>query len=97
VFLDLRRRGLDIAWFRSSQGFEVDFIARQVGDKAQLIQVTESLADPRTRQRELRALEAGMSERRHTSGVIVTLEDEEEISTPRGRIRVVPAWRWLLR
>jgi predicted AAA+ superfamily ATPase len=97
VFLDLRRRGFDIAYFRSEQGYEVDFIARHDSSEPLLIQVSESLTDPSTRQRELRALEAAMHERKQTRGVIVSLDEEEQIVTAGGMIEVVPAWRWLLR
>jgi predicted AAA+ superfamily ATPase len=97
VFLDLRRRGMEIAYFRSADGFEVDFIARAHDGEPLLILVTESLADASTRQRELRALEAAMRERSQSRGFIVTLDEEEQLLVPNGRIDVIPAWRWLLR
>jgi len=97
VFLDLRRRGLDIAYFRSEAGYEVDFLARSSDGQAQAIQVAESIADPKTRQRELRALEAAMAERKLARGTLVTLDEEERIDTAGGPVEVVPAWRWLLR
>lgn len=97
VFLDLRRRGMQIAYFRSTQGFEVDFIARAVDREPQAIQVAETIADATTRQRELRALEAAMAERRLERGTLITLEEEARIDTASGPVDVVPAWRWLLR
>ncbi len=97
VFLDLRRRGMDISYFRSERGYEVDFLARRGLGKAVAIQVAETIADPNTRQRELRALEAAMAERRLSSGILVTLDEEGQIDAVSGRVEVVPAWRWLLR
>ncbi|TAK65556.1 MAG: ATP-binding protein [Betaproteobacteria bacterium] len=97
VFLDLRRRGMDISYFRSERGYEVDFLARRGLGKAVAIQVAETIADPNTRQRELRALEAAMAERRLSSGILVTLDEEGQIDAASGRVEVVPAWRWLLR
>ncbi|MBI4754712.1 MAG: ATP-binding protein [Betaproteobacteria bacterium] len=97
VFLDLRRRGMSIAYFRTDKGHEVDFLARSGDDEALAIQVAETLADPATRQRELRALEACMADRRPSRGVVVTLDEEERIETAAGPVEVIPAWRWLLR
>ncbi|MDP2821192.1 MAG: ATP-binding protein [Sulfuritalea sp.] len=97
VFLDLRRRGMQIAYFRSAQGFEVDFFARSADGEPQAIQVAETIADAKTRQRELRALEAAMAERKLARGTLVTLDEEAHIDTARGPVAVVPAWRWLLR
>jgi len=97
VFLDLRRRGLQITYFRSEQGFEVDFFARSLEAEPQAIQVAETIADPQTRQRELRALECAMAERHLTRGTLITLDEEERIATAHGPIEVIPAWRWLLR
>ena len=97
VFLDLRRRGMQIAYFRSAQGFEVDFLARSADGELQAIQVAETIADANTRQRELRALESAMTERKLARGTLVTLDEEERIDTAGGPVEVVPAWRWLLR
>lgn len=97
VFLDLRRRGMAIAYFRSEQGYEVDFLARSVQGETLAIQVAETIADPKTRQRELRALEAAMAERKLPSATLVTLDEEAQIETAGGPVAVVPAWRWLLR
>jgi uncharacterized protein len=97
VFLDLRRRGLELGYFRSEDGYEVDFLARAFDRPPQAIQVAEQLTDGRTRAREVRALEAAMSERQAVEATIVTLDEEGRIDTPAGTIVIVPAWRWLLR
>ena len=97
VFLDLRRRGFETHYLRTAAGYEVDFIARPPDAPPALIQACESLRDPATRERELRALTAAMHERGVTSGTVVTLDDDERVDTAQGPISVVPAWRWLLR
>jgi len=97
VFLDLRRRNMQIAYFRSAQGFEVDFLARSADGEPQAVQVAETIADAKTRQREVRALEAAMTERKLAQSTLVTLDEEDRIDTVCGPINVVPAWRWLLR
>ncbi len=61
-----------------------------------LLQVCESLAEPKTRSREISALSEGMSEVGGTIGTIVSRHEEERIETDNGIINVVPAWRFLL-
>jgi uncharacterized protein len=53
VFLSLRRRTKEIYYFASPGGYEVDFY---LPEKRQLIQVTQNLDQPATREREMRAL-----------------------------------------
>ena len=61
-----------------------------------LFQVCESLADPRTRKREVRALGRTMAELGLQRGTIVTRDEEETIPVDAGNIDVVPTWRFLL-
>lgn len=97
VYLELRRRGLaDVGYALTSDGFEVDLCGRGVDGDLRLVQVCAHLSDPDTRARELRALEAGMSELGVPEATLVTLYDEEVVRLTSGTVRVVPAWRWLL-
>lgn len=96
VFTSLRRQGLEIAYFHSEEGYEVDFHATAQDGSRQLIQVTETLANDRTRKRELRALHAAMVQCNMNHGVVVTLDEAERIEQDGRVIDVVPAWRWLL-
>ena len=97
---------LDASWshfplsFRGRGGkrHEIDFV---VGDALlleplRLVQVSVSLDDSKTRKRELAALEAGMRKLQAQDAVIVTADEEAEIETSEGVVRVVPAWKWLL-
>jgi len=61
-----------------------------------LVQVSESLASPEVRKRETAALVEAMTETGLRSATIVTREEEGEIPTRQGTIRIVPAWRFLL-
>ena len=56
VFTALQRSTPEIRYFKGANGREVDFVARMADRTRVLIQVCESLADPRTRQRAVRAL-----------------------------------------
>lgn len=96
VFNALRRQGQTITYFRGAEGYEVDFHAIARDGTVQLIQVCESLRDPRTRARELRTLTAALRECGLPRGCIVTLDDSEQIQQDGLTIDVVPAWRWLV-
>lgn len=61
-----------------------------------LVQVSESLADPKTKKREITALSEAMTELNINSGMIVTRSESEQIKTDSGTIEVTPIWRFLL-
>jgi hypothetical protein len=61
-----------------------------------LIQVAGDLSAEKTRTREVKALLKAMDETGLNEGVIVTLEDEEEIVSGGKVIRFVPAYKYLL-
>jgi predicted AAA+ superfamily ATPase len=103
VYLELRRRlgrvreGA-ISYYVAREGHEVDFV---VGDRdephvAQLVQACVSLRDAPTRVRELRTLDAAMTELGRREATIVTLYERDTITVGAGVVEVVPAWRWLL-
>ncbi len=61
-----------------------------------LIQVTESLNDPKTREREYKALTQAMDELNVEKGLILTLDDESaDQKFP--EIEVTPIYQWLLK
>ena len=96
VFTALRRRTPEIRYFKGANGREVDFVARMPDGSRRLVQVCESLAEPRTRKREVTALRRAMDELGLRAGTIVTRGEEETIPAGAGAIDVVPAWRFLL-
>jgi uncharacterized protein len=58
VLLELERRGMAVTYVRTSEGHEVDFLARSPTGEAELIQVCADATDAATARRELRALSA---------------------------------------
>ena len=96
VFTALRRRTPDIRYFKDRNGREVDFVARMPDGGRALVQVCESLVDPKTRKREVAALDHAMAALGLREGTIVTRDEEETIPVDAGRIDVAPAWRFLL-
>ena len=102
AFIELRRRAGrmlagQISYHVTSNGNEIDFV---VGDPferrvSQLVQVSASIAQSSTREREVRALREGMEELGLRESTIVTMNESEVIEVDTGSITVVPAWRWL--
>ncbi len=102
VFTALRRLHPDVRYYRTKSGREVDFIVPSVspetGDRTgwRLVQVCESMADPRTRKREVTALLEAMDEMKEAAGTIVTRDEEDQIDADGKRIVILPARRFLL-
>ena len=57
MFLELDRRGAEVAYVRTAKGFEVDFHARHLEGREELIQVCISVDQPKIFSREIRALQ----------------------------------------
>ncbi len=96
VFTALRRSTPKIAYFKGANGREVDFVALMPDGSRALVQVCETLADPRTRRQEVTALAHAMAELGACRGTVVTRDEEETVAVDAGSIEVVPAWRFLL-
>ena len=77
-----------------NKNIEVDFF---VAVQKYAVQVSYSIADEETRNREVRALEKLNEFLPLQKSVIVTYEEEENIILPGGQVvEVIPAWKWLL-
>ncbi len=96
VFTALRRITPDIYYCKTRSGLEVDFLAQIQGHPGMLVQVCESMADPKTAKRELAALTAGMAQHGLKNAMVVTRSGEARMEFPAGTVRIVPAWRFLL-
>lgn len=92
VYLELRRRYKEIYYYRTKNNFEVDFLIREGTTIVALIQVTESLANEKTRARELRSLEEAMLELKVSKGIVLTYDETESLDS----IEVIPLYKWLL-
>lgn len=64
--------------------------------KFHLLQVAYDLDDPKTRERELKAIADAAAELPDTENIILTCEEEEEIVYNGVEISVLPVWKWLL-
>lgn len=103
VAVALHKRALDGAcelfFWKDARQREVDFVVKEGRQVTQLIQVCWDLSGERARQREFRALlQAGRDlacDRLLVLTADTDSEEEVEWYGNRGRIRLLPVWRWL--
>lgn len=91
VFLEYRKRGKQIYYHKNK--FECDFVITENYKPTELIQVTESMSDIETQEREVAGLKEAMEQYKITTGLIITMSEEGILKTPTGTIKVVPAWK----
>lgn len=103
IYLELRRRRRtgrlgDIAMLKLPSGKEVDFIEGDAAldEVSTLIQVCFDLSAPKTREREVSALEEAMKRFSRKEALILTFDDEFDVPVEGGIVKVLPAWKWLL-
>lgn len=97
IFLNLLWHQKDFTYYRTKNNLEVDFVVFEKNKKKQLIQVCMTLDDFKTRERELRALRVAMAELKLKSGLIITQDQEEALLEKGVEIKIIPAWKWLLK
>jgi len=96
VFTQLRRQYQAIYYYRTHTGKEVDFIVSDRNRPRRLVQVCYTLADPRTRQREIAALLEAMAELGLRESSLVTWGEADEVRDGERAIDVIPAWKFLI-
>lgn len=95
VALELDRRGAETAYVRTARGREVDFLARYVGGRQELIQVCTTLEDRGTLEREVRALVEAAEEHPGANKCVITLAPGRAAGVP-ADVAVYDAAAWLL-
>ena len=95
VFLELRRKGIPIFYYKTSRGYEVDFLIKDKGQLA-LIQVCHDLAHIDTFSREKKALISGLKELKINTGTIINDSEKRVEQCGNYRLNIVPIWEWLL-
>ncbi len=96
VLVELERRGCEVTYLRTPEGFEVNFLARSPNGKTELIQVCADLSVPATATREFRALAAGGDLFPHARRLLLTLTgDSAPVSVP-DDVETRPVGAWLL-
>ena len=95
VFIHLRNQGLELAYYKTKSGREVDFVYTDKRGDLKLMQVALHLEHPETKERELRTLFEALEEQKVLKGMLLTLDDEEVVSQGEYTIEVKPVWKFL--
>lgn len=96
VFVELFRRGYDIAYFQNQSKKEVDFLIKKGKRIEQLIQVSYDLSNFKTKDREIQSLIIASKDLNCKNLLILTMSEEEEIMVEGRKIVIKPVWKWLL-
>lgn len=91
IAVHLKRLGKEFYYFKTRNS-EADFV---VPTEKQAIQVCYEL-DNKNNERETKGLIEAMQETKATTGLILTLEQEQETTIQNKKITIKPAWQWLL-
>ena len=94
VFLALKRRNANIYYFEGKN--ECDIVIKEGLKITRAIQVTESLADPGVKLREINGLMEAVNKFNLKEGMIITMDSEVQLLKDGIKIMVVPLWKWLL-
>ncbi len=94
VFIELKRRGKEV--YYHSQKHECDFVIKEKNRIVKAIQVSWSVYNPTTREREIEGLVEALASYKLKEGLILTDEDEDEFIIKNFKIKVMPTWKWLL-
>ena len=96
VFLEIKRRNDEVFYWKSNDGYEVDFVVKSGQKITELIQVSWDVNDEAVQMREERALWYAMEEFEVDSGIVLTEDYEISIEKNGKVIEYVPMWKWLL-
>jgi len=95
VFIELKRRQKEIYFFKTKNNREIDFIYYEDG-KFVLIQVAYSLADYKTKEREVKAIVEANKTINNTNNIILSYNEKDILEFDGVKIEIVPIWEWLL-
>ena len=96
VLLELERRGWELSYLRTVEGWEVDFFAQRPGEAPLLVQVCLETGDDATWEREVRALRSAGETHGDARLFLVTLDSSPPRRPLPDRVTWAPAARWLL-
>jgi uncharacterized protein len=96
VYLELLRREKEVFYWKDDAGREVDFLITQRGKPKQLIQVASTIEDHKVRERELAPLVSAAERFKIDDCLILTDDQNTEVSSGGLKIKVRPIWAWLL-
>jgi predicted AAA+ superfamily ATPase len=96
VFNELERRGAEVGYVKTEEGYEVDFHARLPEGQSLLVQVCADALVPEVLEREVRALNAAARRYPRAQRVLIVLTREQAAAVSEAGVRVCPAYEWFL-
>lgn len=84
-------------YYYSETSGECDFIIQPEGGTALPVQVSWTLADDSTREREIKGLLKACAYCKVKEAWIITAEEEEELTIGDIKIYIKPAWKWMIK
>jgi len=93
---ELERRGADLGYVKTADGFEVDFLARHADAMPELIQVCADIGAPDTLARELRALAAAALEHPQARPRLLVLDRDAQALARKAGMEAQPTYEWML-
>ncbi|MDA8142044.1 MAG: ATP-binding protein [Desulfobacteraceae bacterium] len=96
VLVELERRRAEVLYVKTTEGYEVDFLAQYPSGEHELIQVCADAAAPDTAQRELRALEAAGRQLPAARKLLLTLTHSGLPKEAPPDVVAQPAYLWML-
>jgi predicted AAA+ superfamily ATPase len=87
---------LEVFYWKDTYGREVDFVLAEGSKVTQLIQVCYDVADPYTKDRELKSLIKASQELDCSNLSVITWDYEGEEEFEGFKVGFVPLWKWLL-
>ncbi len=94
VALELLKQGKQIAYYQDN--VECDFVVVDKGSVTEAIQVTQDLSDDATRKREFKGLVQCCKRFNLTSGIVLSLNEDETLEVEGMEIKIIPAWKHFL-
>ena len=96
VLVELERRGMEVTYVKTADGYEVDFLARTPDGRRELIQVSADLGEESTARRELRALLAAGEEHPDACLRLLTLHRDDVPPSLPAQVACQPTLEWML-
>ncbi len=96
VLVELERRGAEVCYVKTDNGFEVDFLVRYPGAGTELLQVCADVRNSETLARELHALTAAAKTYPRATQRLLVLDRDALSGVNAPGVKVQPAYEWLL-
>jgi predicted AAA+ superfamily ATPase len=98
VFLELLRRGFKVYYYKTANNYECDFIVQKDNQIVQLIQVTLTLKDEKTKKRELSIFRKVKDELNldNIEQIVITTDESDTILYKNEAIKIINIFEWLL-